>query len=133
MNPNDDLSTTMPDGWLTEAKRPRAPVPQEILDARARNQKRQKVWQWVGMAVGFPAIVGLFVLMNTSAGWDILGMVLGAVILVAGLALYFLPSIVANHRRHRNLMPILIVNLFLGWTLLGWVVALAWACFEEKR
>lgn len=51
------------------------------------------------------------------------------VILAAvGMALvYLLPTIVAHQRNHASLAAIFVVNLFLGWTLLGWVVALAWA------
>jgi hypothetical protein len=40
---------------------------------------------------------------------------------------YFLPTIAAESRKHKNAESILIVNLFLGWTFLGWVIALAWA------
>jgi hypothetical protein len=43
------------------------------------------------------------------------------------LAVYFLPWIVANHRRHHNQAALFSLNLFLGWTLIGWVVALVWA------
>lgn len=43
------------------------------------------------------------------------------------LALYFLPTIVAVFRNHPNTIPILVINLFLGFTLLVWVIALAWA------
>ncbi|WP_454911193.1 superinfection immunity protein [Stutzerimonas chloritidismutans] len=28
----------------------------------------------------------------------------------------------------RSLHPIIIINLFLGWTVAGWVFALVWAC-----
>lgn len=44
------------------------------------------------------------------------------------LALYFLPSIVALWRRVINRGSVVVVNFFLGWTLLGWVIALAMAC-----
>lgn len=44
------------------------------------------------------------------------------------LALYFLPTIVASTRNHPNKIPIFVINLFLGLTLLGWVISLAWAC-----
>lgn len=47
------------------------------------------------------------------------------VLLVIGI--YFLPSIVANHRGHHNENAIVLLNLFLGWTLIGWVVALVWS------
>lgn len=53
-------------------------------------------------------------------------LLLMAVLLVAGL-LYFLPTLIAAKRNHRNLASIAIVNVFLGWSLLGWIVALAWS------
>jgi hypothetical protein len=46
---------------------------------------------------------------------------------------YFSPYFVAKTRMHSKLESILVVNLFLGWTLLGWVVALAWAFSEDNR
>lgn len=41
------------------------------------------------------------------------------------LALYFLPSIVGHTKR--NFPAIFILNLLLGWTVIGWIVALVWA------
>lgn len=41
--------------------------------------------------------------------------------------LYFLPSIVSALRKKSNTAAIFILNLLLGWTLIGWVVALVWA------
>lgn len=41
--------------------------------------------------------------------------------------LYMLPTIEAKLRNHRNIASIALTNLFLGWTLIGWVVALVWA------
>lgn len=50
------------------------------------------------------------------------------IVFVIGLAaLYFLPSLIAVRRNHYQQMPIMAVNLFLGWTLIGWVVTLAWS------
>ncbi|HVI10710.1 MAG TPA: superinfection immunity protein [Candidatus Binatia bacterium] len=45
-----------------------------------------------------------------------------------GFVMYFLPSIVALARSKRDLTAIILLNLFLGWTMIGWVVALVWAC-----
>ncbi len=54
--------------------------------------------------------------------------IVGALIVIFGcLFIYFLPSIVAAGRGHRQRDPIIILNLFLGWTLIGWVVALVWS------
>ena len=41
--------------------------------------------------------------------------------------LYFFPSIIAAHRDHPNRTGILILNTFLGFTVVGWFVALIWA------
>lgn len=40
---------------------------------------------------------------------------------------YFLPSFIAAARGHRNGRAIFLLNLFLGWTVLGWIVALVWS------
>jgi hypothetical protein len=54
---------------------------------------------------------------------------LGFVIVLVALGLYFLPGIVG--RRKRNSDAIWALNLFLGWTLLGWIAALVWALTKE--
>lgn len=43
------------------------------------------------------------------------------------LLLYFLPSIVAGLRQKSNFLAIFLLNFFLGWTLIGWVISLVWA------
>ena len=43
------------------------------------------------------------------------------------VVLYFLPSIIAIVRRRKNVAAICAVNLLLGLTVLGWIVALSWA------
>jgi Superinfection immunity protein len=42
------------------------------------------------------------------------------------LALYFLPSIIA--RNHERAGAICVLNLFTGWSVVGWVAAFIWAC-----
>jgi hypothetical protein len=46
--------------------------------------------------------------------------------------LYWLPTIVAITRKHANLGPVIVVNLFLGWTFVGWIVALAMAVNQSQ-
>ena len=43
------------------------------------------------------------------------------------VGVYFIPTIVATHRNVVNKWSVAVVNGFLGWTLIGWVVALAMA------
>lgn len=45
--------------------------------------------------------------------------------------LYFLPAFLA--RKKRQFLPILLLNIFLGWTLLGWVGALIWAVADQPK
>jgi len=42
-------------------------------------------------------------------------------------AMYFLPSLIAIARSKRDIAGIVLLNFFLGWTMIGWVVALVWA------
>jgi len=52
-------------------------------------------------------------------------------IIIIGLAIYFLPSIIG--RKHRNFSSILLLNLFLGSTFIGWIVAIIWAVSKDKK
>ena len=45
------------------------------------------------------------------------------------LPVYFLPTYVGWSKR--NAVAIFMLNLFLGWTFFGWVVALVWSCMED--
>ena len=50
---------------------------------------------------------------------------IGLLAILIIIAIYFLPTFVAFQRRYRNRISVFIIDLFLGWTLVGWVVALA--------
>ena len=43
------------------------------------------------------------------------------------LVLYFAPTIVAFWRRHRSAGAIALLNIFFGWTIIGWIVTLFWS------
>jgi hypothetical protein len=45
------------------------------------------------------------------------------------LAIYFVPTMVAWNKRSRG--SVAAINFFLGWTIVGWVVALAWALKDD--
>jgi hypothetical protein len=48
-----------------------------------------------------------------------------------GFILYFLPAIIAFGRSKRDAGSILVLNFFLGWTAIGWVIALVWALKQD--
>ena len=47
------------------------------------------------------------------------------------IPLYFLPAFLA--RKKRQFLPILLLNIFLAWTLIGWVGALIWALAGQPK
>jgi len=52
-------------------------------------------------------------------------------IVIMIILFYFLPTIVGFENKKKNAQAIFALNLFLGWTLLGWVVALIWAFTKD--
>jgi len=56
-----------------------------------------------------------------------------ALLLLPFGAIHFLPTIIAALRHSRHVAGIFLVNLFLGWTVVGWVVALIWAVTSEPK
>jgi len=55
----------------------------------------------------------------------------GLILFLVAIALYFLPSFVASGRHKKNAGAIFVLNLFLGWTLVGWVISLVWALTKD--
>jgi hypothetical protein len=47
------------------------------------------------------------------------------VFIITAILLYFLPSIVAISRSVPNAGSVVVLNLFLGWTFIGWIASLA--------
>lgn len=47
--------------------------------------------------------------------------------LIFAIGLYFLPAIVAALRHTHNATGILLLNIFFGWTVIGWFIALLMA------
>jgi hypothetical protein len=76
----------------------------------------------VAIRVAQHAGVTLAEILSTFGGSAIL-----VLISVVAIGIYFAPTIVAAIRRHPNTAPIVVVNILLGWTLVGYVVALAWS------
>ena len=51
------------------------------------------------------------------------------------ITIYMFPAYLAHSRGHRNSDSIATFNLFLGWTLIGWIFSLIWAQndFDQSR
>lgn len=44
---------------------------------------------------------------------------------------YFLPTIIALVKKKKNKGAIALVNILLGWTLIGWLWALIWSVMND--
>jgi Superinfection immunity protein/zinc-ribbon domain len=53
------------------------------------------------------------------------------VFLLVSLFLYFLPAFLARNKP--NFTAILLLNLFAGWTFIGWIIALVWALSGQSQ
>lgn len=90
----------------TEAERQRAEA-----EARERAEAAKDTAK-VATGLGIGMLILYFVL------WVVIGM---------------LPTWIAAFRRHPNLAPILLINLLLSWTCIGWIVALVWSVTAFDR
>ena len=57
----------------------------------------------------------------------LIGIMIGLFFLSILVLIYFLPSTIANGRGHPRRETITFINIFFGWTVIGWLVALIWA------
>lgn len=48
------------------------------------------------------------------------------------LVCYFIPAIIAVSRGHKDVVGIIALNILLGWTVLGWIVAFVWSVSDAK-
>ncbi|MBP1971139.1 multisubunit Na+/H+ antiporter MnhG subunit [Virgibacillus natechei] len=63
---------------------------------------------------------------------ELLVLLIGLILILIAVGVYFAPSIVAKVRKQTNFNSIFVLNLFLGWSLVGWVVSLVWAVKKEE-
>lgn len=82
------------------------------------------------------AVLSLLVAYGLDLGSEPRLNIFGTIMVSIGVAcvpvLYMLPSIEAWMRRHPSLQSIMVLNLLLGWTVVGWVVSAAWALLPAK-
>lgn len=51
-------------------------------------------------------------------------------LILIGVPLYLLPAILAYNKPQG--VKVAVVNIFLGWTAIGWIAALIWAVHEPE-
>lgn len=55
----------------------------------------------------------------------------GLLFILGFLWIYLLPSFIAFSHHRRNKAAITVLDILLGWTFVGWVIALVWATIED--
>ena len=82
-----------------------------------------KVLYWISSILG-----GIIFVVSLSEGIStaLLGFLM-AILLFWGLYAYMFPSIYAAAKNHPQFTPILLINIFFGETVIGWIVAMVWA------
>jgi hypothetical protein len=58
--------------------------------------------------------------------WEIL-------LILPSFVVYFVPTIVAITKHDRNVIGIVLLNIFGGWTFVGWIIALVWSIIDQKQ
>ena len=72
----------------------------------------------------------------------VLGLLLGAayaenplypILGLFSLAIYMIPSLIATTRKHVSFTEIFYINIFAGWTVIGWILCLGWSLTADVR
>lgn len=88
----------------------------------------------IKLAIGFVLIWGVFfALLATGAAEGVPRFIGSAILVAVALAFYFLGTVIALWRHHQHRWAIFALNLLAGWTFVGWVVAIVWACLPIHR
>jgi Superinfection immunity protein len=126
-SPGADMSQADTEPMGTTPDRPMPPIP--LPAGRPVLGRRALLWLLpIDAAAGGLAL--LIVSSGTSASPG-LAAIAGAAVVVA-LPLYFLPVIIAYLRPAPDRASVVIVSILLGWTYVGWVIALALAVRDRR-
>lgn len=112
--------------WVAEQASARPEPVESAVDPEGRSRRQKAI---VGTILGG----GIFLLGAWAAARSADAGGFALLLILAGLAMYFLPLAVAQHRRHPQILAIGVLNVVAGWTLIGWIVALVWACTALHR
>src|SRR5207302_1990522 len=85
--------------------------------------KTEQDFPWIHVA--WPIALTSFLLLLFYIPW--------AILVLVALAWYFVPTIIGTWRRHPYLWAISLINLFLGWSFVGWIGAIIWALMGTPK
>jgi hypothetical protein len=104
------------------------------IDSTGKPPKANQTAGWIALGIFIVFVASLLfyaVGTNQNLARPIYPYAVLSILLLLVLPIYFLPTIVANRKKKKQETAIAVLNLLLGWTFLGWVVALVWACMDD--
>jgi hypothetical protein len=63
----------------------------------------------------------------------LIGLLLAFLAFTLFICVYLLPTFIAYRKDKKDKLAILLINIFLGSTFIGWVIALVWALTTDKK
>lgn len=63
----------------------------------------------------------------------LIGILLAFLAFTLFICVYLLPTFIAYRKDKKDKLAILLINIFLGSTFIGWVIALVWALTTDKK
>ena len=92
---------------------------------------KMNIYRLVGVLVFLPFCYSLQGASTSTAEKAPVGSFM--ILFVLAALLYFIPSLIGILRKHHNLVGLIALNFFLGWTVLGWVGALVWSLLRTSK
>ena len=62
-----------------------------------------------------------------------MGLIVFLLFVVGCFVVYPLPTMIAAKRNHPRTTAIFKLNLLIGWTIAGWLIALVWSCLPTEK
>jgi hypothetical protein len=76
-------------------------------------------------------ITDLFAGLDNGLG-DFFGNSVRVLVMLVGLVIYLVPTVLAFQKQSPNKKLVILINVFAGWTVVGWVVALFFALTKKR-
>jgi hypothetical protein len=93
-------------------------------------------WLWGTFSIGLLLVAGMIFYYVIALGGmvnldDEVNICEAIAITSIAVFVYLIPTIIFG-RKKRSVAAIAVLNLYLGWTVIGWIVALVWASTKDR-
>lgn len=91
---------------------------------KVANSKAKRNLKNLLVLVGSTTIAILFLMLTGATVSSLL-------VFVCWMVFYLIPSFIAFMKKHQSYKAIIILNMFFGWTLFGWIFVLIWSLTDD--